>query len=211
MSERVSILLVDDHPVVREGVATMLRTDGGFEIVAEASTGPEAIEAYGEHAPDVVLLDLELPEMSGVDVVEALHAEWPDPQILVFTAFDDDERIVAAVKAGIDGYLLKGAPRDELFDAIRRVAGGETLLDASVTSRLMDHVRSEEDGEAVELTPREGEVLEQMAGGLSNRRIGEELHISERTVKFHVSSILEKLEVDNRTEAVTVAIERDLV
>lgn len=205
----IRLMLVDDHPVVRQGLVAIFETSDEFEVVAQAGDGESAVEMLGSQALDVILLDLQLPEMSGVDTIDAIREENPQARILVFTAYDDDDLIVAAVRAGIEGYVLKGTRRDELFDAIRTVASGGSLLDPSIASKLLARVG--EDDPAERLTPREGEVLDLLARGLSNREIANVLDITERTVKFHVSSILGKLDVENRTEAVSRAVQLGLV
>ncbi len=210
MSEAIDILVVDDHPVVREGLVAMLSTQPDFRVVGDAGTAVEALELYQQRRPAVVLADLEMPEVDGVEFIGRLRKLDSRARVLVFTAYDDDERIIGAVKAGIEGYLLKGAPREELFGAIRAIDGGATLIEASVTARLLDHMRRPDEA-TVELTPREAEVLDLLAVGLSNREIAEHLYISERTVKFHVSSLLDKLDAANRTEAVARAARRGLV
>jgi DNA-binding NarL/FixJ family response regulator len=205
-----TILLVDDHPIVREGLAAILATQSDFAIVGEAASGPEAIERARALAPDVMLLDLELPGLDGVGVLRALQSEGSAIAVIVFTVFDTDERIVGAVHAGARGYILKGAPREEIFTAIRVVAAGGSLLEPLVATKLMHRLS----GGAAELdapTPREVEVLGLLALGMLNKEIADELGISERTVKFHVSALLSKLGAGNRTEAVRIAVQRGLV
>lgn len=209
MTEAIQLLVVDDHPVVRQGLVTMLETAEDLEVVAEAGDGDEAVARAEEHEPDVVLLDLEMPEAGGIEAIGELRERSPESHILVFTAFDTDDLIVDAVRAGVDGYLLKGTAREELFDAIRDVAAGESIIPSAITTRLLARVG--DDGEEDPLTPRETEVLELLAKGLPNGEIAEMLSITDRTVKFHVSSILEKLDVENRTEAVSRAIQMRLV
>jgi DNA-binding NarL/FixJ family response regulator len=204
----IRILVVDDHPVVREGLVLMLRTQPDFEVVGEAAGGGEAVRLSGKARPDVVLLDLEMPGKDGIETMKALARVLPDPRVLVFTAFDTDERILGAVRAGAKGYLLKGAPRREIFNAVRVVAEGGSLLEPVVASKLMKRA-AEPDAET--LTRRELEVLGLMARGLQNKEMADALHITERTVKFHVSSILGKLEAGNRTEAVALAVRRGLI
>ena len=210
----IRILVADDHPVVRDGLVAMLSTQPDLVVVGEAATGAEAVERAAALAPDVILLDLEMPGMDGVEALRQIRAARPDAPVIVFTAFDTDERIVSAVRAGAQGYLLKGAPRDELFKAIRVVSEGGSLLQPVVASKLLQHMSqqtTERETSADSLTEREMEVLKLLAQGKTNKEIAAALVISERTVKFHVGSILSKLGAGNRTEAVTIAAQRGLV
>lgn len=212
MGEMIHILVADDHPVVRDGLVLMLGTQPDFEVVAEASNGKQVIQLTKQHTPDVILLDLEMPELDGVEALKVLREECPDVRVLVFTAFDTDERIVGAVKAGAKGYLLKGAPRQDVFNAIRVISQGGSLLQPVVASKLMHHMSNQTSDKLVEsLTEREGQVLDLLAQGMTNKEIASDLVITERTVKFHISSILGKLGAGNRTEAVTIAVQRGLV
>jgi DNA-binding NarL/FixJ family response regulator len=203
----IRILLADDHPVVRDGLAAMLSTQPDFQVIGEAGTGAEAVAQAARLRPDVVLMDLEMPEIDGIEAIRRLRAADPDVQVVVLTAFDTDERIVGALQAGAQGYLLKGAPRAEIFAAIRTVSAGGALIPPVVASKLLRQVRAEPPDA---LTAREREVLGLVAAGLANREIAARLSISERTVKFHVSSILAKLGAKNRTQAVRLARERGL-
>ena len=205
----VRILVADDHPVVRDGLVAMLSTQTDFRVVGQASTGREVVANIEIARPDVVLLDLEMPDLDGVEALRQVTAEHPEVKVLVFTAFDDDERIVSAVQAGAQGYLLKGSPRDKVFDAIRVISQGGSLLQPVVASKLMRHVSSQ--GVRSRLTARELEALHLLAKGMTNKEIAAELVITVRTVKFHVSSILRKLEAGNRTEAVRIAAERGII
>jgi DNA-binding NarL/FixJ family response regulator len=201
----IRILLADDHPVVRDGLAAMLATQPDFEVVGEAGNGAEALTEAARLRPDVVLMDLEMPTLDGIEAIRRLRVADPAIQVVVLTAFDTDERIVGAIQAGAQGYLLKGAPRAEIFAAIRTVSTGGALIPPVIASKLLRQVREDA------LTAREKEVLELVAVGLANGEIAGRLFISERTVKFHVSAILSKLGAKNRTQAVRVARERGLV
>lgn len=209
MSTPIRILLADDHPVVRDGLVMMLETQPDFDVVAAADSGLAVLDQCVTLQPDVLLLDLEMPQLDGVATLERLRTVCPDVRAVVFTAFDTDDRIVAAIQAGAKGYLLKGAPRQEIFDAIRIVHAGGSLLQPIVASKLMAHMRRRE--QAPPLTGREAEVLRLMARGKPNKEIASDLTITERTVKFHVTSILGKLGATNRTEAISLAIQQGLV
>jgi DNA-binding NarL/FixJ family response regulator len=209
VNEPIRILLADDHPVVRDGLAAILSTQPDFLVVGAASDGLEVVQLTTQLHPDVLLLDLEMPHVDGVEALKRLRDIGVDVRTIVFTAFDTDERILSAVRAGAQGYLLKGAPREELFNAIRVVHAGGSLLQPIVTSKLLRQITQENQPDA--LSPREHEVLSLMARGLQNKEIAAELFISERTVKFHVSSILGKLGAGNRTEAVTMALQQGLI
>jgi len=213
VENQIDLLIVDDHPVVRDGLVAILSTQPDFRVVGEAASGEGALALFEQQRPDVMLLDLEMPGMDGVEVIRQLKSKNPDVKIVVFTAFDTDERILSALQAGAKGYLLKGVPRSELFDAIRIVHSGGSLLQPVVASRLLDQLSAPEPNAepAEELTPREYEVLHLLVQGKQNKEIAAELVIAERTVKFHISSILGKLGAGNRTEAVTIALQQGLI
>jgi DNA-binding NarL/FixJ family response regulator len=211
MPETIQILVADDHPIVRDGLVAILSTQADFEVVGEASTGSEAAQLYARLRPDVVLMDLEMPEMDGLAALAQVREIDQDARVIIFTAFDTDERILDAVRAGAAGYLLKGAPRDDVFKAVRIVHAGGSLLEPVVASKLMQQISREQEVGSEALTPREQQVVQMLARGLQNKEIALELSISERTVKFHVSSILAKLGAGNRTEAVALAAQKGLV
>ena len=208
----VRIVLADDHPIVREGLRTVLETQADFEVVAEAVNGEEAVQLVATLQPDILLLDLEMPLVDGVEAIRRVRATQIDttlPRIIVFTAFDNDERIIHALQAGANGYLLKGEPRDTIFNAIRVTLDGGSLLQPIVASKLLHHVGHSASIEL--LTERELEVLALLAQGMPNKEIASKLVISERTAKFHVSSIMGKLGANNRTEAVSLAAQKGII
>jgi len=214
----VRILLADDHPIVRDGLRALLEIDPEFEVIAECSNGEEVLRATSALHPDIILLDLEMPVLDGVETIRRLHERPNPPRIIVFTAFDDDERIIHAIQAGANGYLLKDVPREEIFRAIRVTMSGGSLLQPVVASKLLQHVGQQPDSRTdspspliEDLTERELEVLRLLAQGMPNKEIATRLVISERTAKFHVSSIMSKLGATNRTEAVALAAQRGLV
>ncbi|GCE48186.1 LuxR family two component transcriptional regulator [Thermosporothrix hazakensis] len=216
----VRIVLADDHPIVREGLRAVLETQEDLEVVAECSRGDEVLRTAMDLRPDIILLDLEMPVMDGVETIRRLRQAPHNFKILVFTAFDNDERIIAAIQAGADGYLLKGSPRDEIFKAIHLAMEGGSLLQPVVASKLLRHIGQQTKPVArgddsippiEELTERELEVLHLLAQGMPNKEIASQLVISERTAKFHVSSIMSKLGATNRTEAVAIAAQRGLI
>lgn len=213
MNDPIRIFIVDDHPVVRDGLAAILSTQADFQVVGEAANGSEALSLLEPSHASVILLDLEMPGMDGVEVIQHTTAIHPQMKIVVFTAFDTDDRILGALAAGAKGYLLKGAPRAELFSAIRIVHQGGSLLQPIVATRLISQLQETKDRSSLEedLTARELEVLGLLAKGKQNKEIGAELFITERTVKFHISAILAKLDAGNRTEAVTIALQHELI
>lgn len=205
MSERIRILVVEDHHIVRQGVVALLATIPDMAVVGEAADGKQAISLFRQHRPDVTLMDLRLPVMSGVEAVEQIRREFPAARIIVLTTFDGDEDIYRALQAGARGYLLKGMFGDELMDAIRAVHSGKSRIPAVVAERLAERMGGPS------LTSRELEVLELIVLGNSNKEIGGELTISEATVKTHINSILDKLGVTDRTQAVRTALQRGIV
>lgn len=211
--EQIRILIADDHPVVREGLFAMLSREPDFRVVGEAKDGIEAVEKANKLNPDVILMDLRMPEMDGVEAMRQIRAANPDIKFIILTTYSDDEYIFSGIEAGARAYLLKDAPREELFKAIRAVYRGESLIQPVVASRLIDRFaelsRKTPPGE--QLTERELEILQLMAKGAANKEISNQLSISESTVKTHISNIFQKLGVNDRTEAVTQALKRGLI
>jgi DNA-binding NarL/FixJ family response regulator len=211
MAGRIRLLVADDHPMLREGLVAVLGTQPDFEVVGEAADGDEVVRLAKSLGPDVILLDLEMPGTDGVAALERLREAGSTARTVVFTAYDTDERILGSLRAGARGYLLKGASRQEIFGAIRTVHAGGSLMQPAVTDRLLERIDRGGGPDTGNLTPRELEVLALLAHGLKNAEIAARLFISERTVKFHVGSILAKLEAQNRTEAARIAVGRGLV
>jgi len=201
----IRILSVDDHPLLQEGIAAMIRSQPDMELAGEASSGRDALEKFRETRPDVVLMDLRLPDMNGIDVMIAIRGEFPEARVVVLTTFEGDAEIKRALAAGARGYLLKSMPPRELLDGIRQVHAGKKRIPAEIAARLAEHLSDES------LTAREVEVLRQVASGNRNRDIAERLFISEETVKVHVKHIMDKLGATDRTEAVAVAIRRGII
>lgn len=210
MAGAIRILVTDDHPVVREGLVAILNTQQDFAVVGDAASGQATLDLARTLRPDIVLLDLAMPEMDGVETLRQLQRVVPDTRVIIFTAFDTDERILSAVRAGAQGYLLKGAPRNDIFRAIRVVYQGGSLLEPMIAQKLLRQVSQEAPGDSA-LTPRELDVLRLLARGLQNKEIAIELGITGRTTKFHVGSLLRKLGAGNRTEAVAIAAQRGLI
>jgi DNA-binding NarL/FixJ family response regulator len=206
--ERIRLIIADDHPVVRTGLRGMLAGESDLEVSGEATTGMEAVDLVERLHPDVVLMDLRMPEMDGVTAISEIKALQPEVHVLVLTTYDTDADILRAIEAGATGYLLKDAPREELFRAIRAAARGEAVLAPGVAARLMDRMRAPAE-EA--LTTREIEVLSLVARGASNKEIARQLHISEATVKTHLVHIYGKLGVADRTAAATTALQRGIL
>lgn len=204
MTNAIRLLIVDDHPVVRTGLTGMLVDHPDFAVVGEAENGEQAIRMATEQEPDVILMDLRMPVLDGVQATRAIKAQHPDIAILILTTYDRDRDILPSINAGAVGYLLKDTPRDDLYRAIRAAARGESVLDGSVAARVMQHMR--EPSLEQELSEREIEVLKLVSKGQSNKAIGKTLHISEATVKTHLIHVFNKLQVSDRTAAVTRAL-----
>ena len=202
----IRVVIADDHPVVREGLAAILRSEPDIQVVAEATDGVHACALYDQHLPDVVLLDLRMPRKDGLQVVrELMSSRRPKPRIIVMTTYETEEDVRRALQAGAKAYLVKGALPELILETVRRVAGGEALVPASIASVLRESLSRPE------LSPRELQVLRQMAAGDSNKEIGQKLNITEHTVKAHVKAILVKLEAVGRTEAIAIAMKRGLL
>ena len=208
MSDTIRVVIADDHPVVRTGLRGMIETQTDIEVVGEAENGEQAVSLVGRLEPDVVLMDLQMPDLDGVSATEQICTRLSDTHVLILTTYDTDADITRAIGAGAIGYLLKDVPRDDLFRAIRAASQGESVLAPSVASRVMKRMRAL--GHTT-LSGREIQVLKKVADGKSNKEIAKALFISEATVKTHLIHIFSKLEVDDRTAAVTVALEQGVL
>ena len=204
-SKRIRILTVDDHPMLREGIAAAIARQSDMMLVGEAVNGREAIAAFRTTRPDVTLMDLQMPEMNGVEAISAIRAEFPAARIIVLTTYKGDAQALRALKAGASGYLLKSALRKEMMDAIRTVFSGRPSIPAEIAIQIAEHAAADE------LSEREVEVLRCVARGAANKEVAARLHISEETVKVHVKHILEKLAATDRTHAVTIALSRGII
>jgi DNA-binding NarL/FixJ family response regulator len=202
---RIRVLSVDDHPLVREGITAIINNQTDMQVVAQAANAKDALEQYRKHAPDVTLMDLRLPDTSGIEALIAIRTEFPEARIIMLTTFEGDVEIKRALEAGARGYLLKSMPPKELVEVIRQVHAGKKRIPPQLAAQLAEHMSDEA------LTEREVEVLGQIAGGNRNRDIAEQLFISEETVKVHIKHIMEKLGASDRTEAVAIGIRRGII
>jgi DNA-binding NarL/FixJ family response regulator len=201
----IRILCVDDHPLMREGITAVIRNEPDMLVVGQASSGQEALQAFRLHRPDITLMDLRLPDISGIDVLIAIRAEFATARVIMLTTFEGDAEIQRALQAGAQGYMLKSMPRKKLIEMIRKVHTGAKSIPPEIAAHLAEHLGDEF------LTRREIDVLQKMAGGNRNRDIAEQLFISEETVKGHVKHIMEKLGANDRTEAVTIGVRRGII
>jgi DNA-binding NarL/FixJ family response regulator len=202
---RIRILIVDDHPLLREGIVSLVEKQADMLIVAEASSGKEAIQIFEQHRPDITLMDVRLPGMDGIDTMTAILSKFPEARFIVLTTFSGDAQILRALNAGARGYLLKDMLRKELLDAIRTVHSGRKRIPPEIATQIAEHAGD------TKLTPREIEVLQLIAAGNSNKTLADKLSVSEETVKMHVKNILSKLDANDRTHAVTIAVRRGIM
>ncbi|MDH3429247.1 MAG: response regulator transcription factor [Gammaproteobacteria bacterium] len=210
----IRILIVDDHPVVRHGVRLILESESGIDVVGDIESVSGIGTVLADLQPDVVLLDLELGDINGVDALRQLRDAAPDVRVIIYTSHDEEDRIIQAAELGVDGYLLKGSPKEEIVGAIRNVSDGGMAIEPAVAATLMNHMNkrsTKAKQPAIQFSKREKQVLELLAVGKTNRDIGAQLFISESTVKFHVHAILSKLNAGNRTEAVSIAVHEGLI
>src|SRR4051812_45629779 len=202
---RVRVFSVDDHPMLREGIAAIINNQPDMKLVAQAATGTEAIQMFRQHQPDVTLMDLRLPDMSGIDALIAIRTDFPEARVVMLTTFEGDVDIRRSLEAGARGYMLKNMPPKDLVEVIRQVHAGKKRIPAAVAAQLAEHFGNDA------LTEREIGVLRQIANGNRNREIGEQLFISEETVKVHIKHIMEKLGASDRTQAVAIAVRRGII
>jgi len=202
---QIRILTVDDHPLLREGIASLIETESDMVIIGEASTGREAVEEFRRHQPDVTLMDIQMPELNGIDAMTRIIAEHPNAKIIVLTTYTGDAQIFRALKAGAQGYLLKGLLRKELVETIRAVHAGKKRISPEVAGQVAEYATDDS------LTARELDILQLIAQGNSNKVIADRLGVTEDTVKAHVRSILSKLSANDRTHAVTISVKRGFI
>jgi len=202
---QIRVLSVDDHPLLRQGIAVIINNESDMLLVAEAASGGEGIQKFREHQPDVTLMDLRLPDMSGIDTMIAIRTEFPDARVIMLTTFEGDVEVQRALGSGARGYMLKSMPPKDLVEVIRQVHAGKKRVPAELAAQLAEHLSDES------LTEREIEVLRHVAGGNRNRDIAEQLFISEETVKVHVKHVMEKLGANDRTQAVAIAVRRGII
>ena len=210
----MKVIVCDDQAIVRDGLELLLKLEKDIEVTGLAQDGAEAVELVGKHPPDLVLMDLKMPGMNGVEATRRICAEFPSVKVLVLTTFDDDEWVFDAIRAGASGYLLKDTPREKVIEAIRGTLAGKSYVDPMVAGKLINQVSSKQEQPSTlisaKLTEREVDVLRLIANGLSNAEIADRLHLSEGTVRNHVSSIFSKLDVSDRTQAAIIAIRHGL-
>lgn len=207
----INVLLVDDHTILRDGIRSLLELEKDIRVVGESVSGHDVLQKIKDHHPEVILMDINMPDKNGIEVMSIVKREYPEVKVIMLTMYSHDEYFLSAIREGADGYLLKDAPSQQVVDAIRSVAKGESVIHPSMTKKLLDLHNNKRESQKEELTEREKEVLYCLLEGLSNKEIADKLFISDKTVKIHLSKIFKKLNVKSRSQAVIYTIQNQIL